>query len=242
MKTVYELLFVIGALGFLAMTALGFAHSGHGGARGLSRGGPGGGGHSGGGHSGGGHSHSGHSGGGHGVRHQALGSPKIARTAPGSGLKSAKGVKTGRTRNLSPWFAISPLDLFSFALGAGAVGILARGLLQGNGLAAAAVVGALVFNFGLVKPLMGALLRFASRPSEGLEGAVAQEAEAITRFDDAGRGLVRLILDGQAVQLLATLDSSELASGIQVAKGDPVIVTEVDPTRNTCRVTRELAL
>jgi len=103
-----------------------------------------------------------------------------------------------------------------------------------------AVLGALAFNFGVVKPAMGFVIKFVSKPSDGLEGVVAHTAEAITRFDSAGRGLVKITLDDQNVQLLATLDSAELHHGVQVNKGDEVVVIEVDSAKNTCRVSKEL--
>jgi hypothetical protein len=77
---------------------------------------------------------------------------------------------------------------------------------------------------------------------EGLSGAVAKVAEAATPFDSSGRGVVKLILDGRIVQLLATLDASEMSHGVTVSRGDQVVVIDVDPTRNTCRVTREFGL
>jgi hypothetical protein len=88
---------------------------------------------------------------------------------------------------------------------------------------------------------MGMFLKFASTPSEGLEGAIARPAEAISGFDAQGRGIVRLSLDGQVVQLLARLDSTEVARGVHVARGDEVIVTEVDSAKGSCRVTKELS-
>jgi len=147
-----------------------------------------------------------------------------------------------KVKSLKSWFALSPLDIFSYALGAGAVGILFGHTVSPAILPFLAALGALVFNFAIVKTIISGLLRFATQPSEGLEGMVAHPAEAITRFDESGRGLVRLCLDGQNVQLLATLDSTERDNGVHVSKGDRVLVTEVDPVRNTCRVTRELAL
>jgi len=89
---------------------------------------------------------------------------------------------------------------------------------------------------------MNKMLGFASDPCEGLEGAVAKGAIAATRFDQTGRGLVKLTVDGQTVQVLATLDQDELARGISVAQGDSLTVLDVDPKRNTCRVTREMAI
>lgn len=149
-------------------------------------------------------------------------------------------VKAFKGKSGYSWWVITPLDLFAMSLGAGAAGTLLQKTLEPGPLVAAAVSGAALFNFGIVKPLMSALLKFASRESHGLEGSVAHPAEAATRFDDHGRGLVRLSLDGQIVQLLATLESEEQARGVQVAKGDSVTIVEVDASRNTCRVTREL--
>jgi hypothetical protein len=98
-----------------------------------------------------------------------------------------------------------------------------------------------MMDFVLVKPLFKVAFGFASNPAEGLEGMVSQSGEAATGFDRDGKGLVKLCLDGQTVQVLATLDQSELEAGVKVRKGDPLIVIEVDSRRNVCRVTRELA-
>lgn len=85
-------------------------------------------------------------------------------------------------------------------------------------------------------------MRFASQPTAGLEGLVAKPAEAITNFDERGMGMVKLIMDGQIVQLLATLEPGELAQGMRVRKGDQVVLLDVDPHKNTCCVTRELSI
>ena len=127
-------------------------------------------------------------------------------------------------------------------MGAGLVGIVTRHLLSDPARALAAIAGALVMNFLIVRPMFAFGLKFASKPSEGLEGTVANVAHAITRFDEKGKGLVRLTLDGQVVQLLANLEPTELDRGVKVEKGDEVIVTQVDSVRNTCCVTREFSL
>lgn len=101
-----------------------------------------------------------------------------------------------------------------------------------------AILGALVLNHALIKPLIGFLLGFASKPSEGLEGTVAHEAEAITGFDARGQGLVSLVVDGESVQVLARLQPGESGS---VRKGDRVVVLDVDPVKNQLTVTRELS-
>jgi hypothetical protein len=93
----------------------------------------------------------------------------------------------------------------------------------------------------MIRPLMSIMLRFASQPSEGLEGEVASLAEVVTNFDSQGRGMVKLCLDQQNVQLLAYLEPDELSAGVKVRRGEPVVIVSVDPKRNTCRVSRELA-
>lgn len=139
------------------------------------------------------------------------------------------------------WWLISPLDIFSLSLGAGGVGLIGERKVDANLLILLAIVGALVFDLAVIKPIINFVARFASPPSEGLEGMVAQSGVAVTKFDEKGRGLVKLILDGQEVQVLASLDDDELIRGVSVRRGDTVTILEVDPNRNTCRVTRELA-
>ena len=224
---VYLMLLFIGSLGFVSMTVLGFLHGGsgsHAGSHPLS-----------------GHSH-------------ALSSPSHAHAAlahhnSGALVRGAKapapahtqGTSGAKPSSLLNFLVLSPLDIFSFALGAGAVGVACKHVLLGNPLILAAVFGALIFNYGIVKPIMAILLRFSSTPSEGLEGMVAQVATAVTNFDSNGRGLVKVRMDGQISQLLATIDHAELHRGVHVNKGDEVVVIEVDASKNTCRVTRELA-
>lgn len=216
--SVYALLFLLGFFGFVGMAGLSFLHSGH-------------------------DAHTGN----HGSTGEALGSLKALQHAQGARVHHAHGHHHGQggaklaKARFRPWWAISPFDIFAYCTGAGAAGELLRHSLSPGATIAAAVVGALAFNFGLAKPLLNSLLRFESRQSDGLEGSVAHQAEALTRFDAQGRGLVRLALDGQIVQVLAHLDSEERGRGVTVAKGDALLVLDVDATRNTCRVTRELA-
>ena len=165
------------------------------------------------------HSHAGSHG---GIR--ALPNAHGARVHLGAKSPGAKVVRGARS-----WWAISPFDVLAFCVGAGAVGeILRQGGVAPGVTLAAAILGALVFDLGLAKPLLGALLRFESRPSAGLEGSTAQRVEAISRFDAQGRGLVRVALDGQLVQVLAHLDPEERACGVVVAKGDPLLVVDID--------------
>ena len=207
----YALLFLVGFFGFVGMAGMSFLHSGH-------------------------DAHTGN----HGSTGEALGSLRSLQHAARTHHGVAKGGKT--LKGYRPWWALSPFDLMAYCTGAGAVGEI----LRQSGVApplvlAAAVFGALAFDFGVAKPILNTLLRFESRQSAGLEGKVAQQGEAVTRFDAQGRGLVRLDLDGEIVQVLATLDAEERARGVVVARGDPLLILDVDAARNTCRVTRELA-
>jgi hypothetical protein len=241
MKAVYVLLLLIGALGFLAMTFLGLAHgvgmghsvlnghvpsSGHVPAFG--------------------HSHLSALGHGHSPAVHQDGGAAAMPHAPAhhqAGTHAHQDGGTGAHPSVA-WkllMAISPLDIFSLALGFGATGLLLGSLIAANQLVWCAIGGALVFDFVIVKPLMGLMLRFASRPSEGLEGEVSSIGQATTAFDHNGKGLVSLSLDGQFTQLLASLDPSEQQLGVTVSKGDKVVVIEVDSARNTCTVSRELA-
>ena len=60
--------------------------------------------------------------------------------------------------------------------------------------------------------------------------------EAVTGFDRDGHGLVALELDGQVVQVLATLRAADRAAGVRVRAGDRVRVEEIDAARNRCVV------
>lgn len=225
-------LFVVGVVGFTLMALLGFVHGGH----------PQGGGH-GGTHSVGGHGHSslghgGHSVGGHtshvlqaGHGHNA----KPVNTAHGESPAAS-----ARIRSFALIF-VSPLDLFSFCMGAGLVGLLLPPIFTQTTVICLAVVGALLFDFGITRQIMRLMFAFAAKPSEGLEGMIAQSAVAETAFDHEGKGLIKLVLDGQTVQILARLDPTELSQGVHIAKGETVVILEVDAKRNICRVTRELA-
>lgn len=134
----------------------------------------------------------------------------------------------------SPWRVVSPLRLFSLALGAGASGLLA-GLVIASPLlrALAAAAGALAFDALVVRPLWKLLLRFASRPAQTLSSAVGQEAVADSRFDEFGRGIVRVTVDGHVTRLMATLDEV-----VPVSSGERLVVVQIDGASNTCRVAK----
>ena len=145
----------------------------------------------------------------------------------------------GQGRGPSPlWTLLSPLAFFSICLGAGAAGLLLKHSHLPIGLIAlAALLGGAAFYGLLIRPLWNVLFRFASTPSTSLAGTVAHEAEALTRFDAAGKGLVRVTVDGQLVRILATLEPEDRAEGI-VRPGDRLTVTSVDGHTNSCRVAR----
>ncbi|MHB8637353.1 MAG: hypothetical protein ACYC96_12860 [Fimbriimonadaceae bacterium] len=204
-------LFVIGAVGFLTMALLSFGHIG--GMRG------------------------GHHSLGAGA-HPTHGLPGGHLPAHHANLPAhSSGTRSFRLGSMMP----TPIDISSLFLGFGAAGIILGHTLTGAALIAAAVAFALAYNLLLIRPAMNFVMKFVSRESKGLEGSVATEAEALGHFDDHGRGIVRLTLDGQIVQLLATLEPSELARGVSVARGDKLFILEVDAARNMCRVSRDLA-
>ncbi len=207
---IYTTLLLIGLLGLVAQAFLGFSHGGHNGARG--------------GHANTGHANTGHANTGHAhAGHAARGGPR----------------GTSRTeRGPSPlWSWLSPLTIFSLCLGAGATGLLTRPAHWPSLLTAlAALLGGLLFYGGIVRPLWSLIFKFASRPSDALNGMVAHQAEALGHFDGSGRGLVGLSIDGQWVRVLATLETDEDAGAVQ--KGDTLTVVSVDGRANTCRVAR----
>lgn len=177
--------------------------------------------------------HVGHAHVGHGHAHVAHGHVAHGHTAShghGHGHTSHEGASL---------FIPSPLDIFSLVLGAGATGVFLGGRLESRVTIVVAIVGALFFNYLVVRPLMGVLMRFASNPSEGLEGALATVGEAASKFDSHGQGLVKLTIDGQVVQLLGILDSTETNRLEPILPGDPLLVVNVDATRNRCRVIRQ---
>ncbi len=131
---------------------------------------------------------------------------------------------------------LSPRAISTLLLGFGATGLIARPLLGGWPLVGAAIIGALAFERLLARPLWNLLFRFESRPAATLESCVEDRARAVTGFDHDGHGLVALELDGQVVQVLATLRPADRAAGVRVRAGDSVRVEDVDAARNRCTV------
>jgi hypothetical protein len=131
------------------------------------------------------------------------------------------------------------MTLFAGCLGAGATGTLLTGWGVPSGLTAVgAGAGAVGFNALLVRPMMRLVMGFASTPARGLEGALMQRAEAITGFNENGEGLIRALVDGQSVDILARLSEEERRQGARVLRGQTVRIEEVDGRRNRCTVSR----
>jgi hypothetical protein len=136
------------------------------------------------------------------------------------------------------WSLMSPRILFSLALGFGAAGALARRLLPVGGVVelAAAVLGAVLFERFIVTPLWNLTMRFASRPALTLESAIADEATAVTAFDANGEGIISIEVDGQIVQVLATLQPADRSLGVRVRAGQRVRIEDVNAAASRCTV------
>ena len=151
-----------------------------------------------------------------------------------AGVRAIRGGARGGTRLL--WALLSPRALFSLCLGFGASGVVLHTVMGGSVLFAVAVLGALIFELGLMRPLWNFLFRFESAPALTLESCIGDEARAATSFDAQGHGLIALELDGQLVQLLGSLRREDRDAGIRVRAGDPVRIDDVDAERNRCTV------
>jgi len=131
---------------------------------------------------------------------------------------------------------LSPRVLFSFLVGVGATGMLARSFLFEPLLVAAALVGGVAFERFLVGPIWKFIFRFESKPALMLESLVMEEAQAMMDFDAQGQGLIKLELDGQVVQLLGTLAPEERATSRRIRRGDVLRIEDFDAARNRCTV------
>jgi hypothetical protein len=232
---------LLGATGLTAMALSGLGSHGHsGGSHGHLHAGHGHAGHL-------GHGHAGHGQLGHG--HGAAGDAASGHAASGHAAAPGHGVQQSghgqhsvshgehSVAGRALWAIASPRFLFSFALGFGAAGLIARPLLGGPLLAATAVAGAVLFERALVSPLWNFLMRFASNPAQTLESAVTDEATAVTAFDANGDGIVSVEVDGQVQQILATLRADDRRlGGARVRAGQRVRIEEIDAERNRCTV------
>ena len=144
----------------------------------------------------------------------------------------------GDGRSVGQWLLalLSPRVIFSVLVGLGATGLLAREWVGGPLLFGLALAGGLAFEKLLVGPFWNFLFRFSSEPAHTLESAVFDTATAVTGFDGNGQGLVSIELDGQVVQLLATLRPEDRVAGHRVRRGDALLVEEVDGARGRCTV------
>ncbi len=178
-----------------------------------------------------GHSHGTH---GHGPAHDShAGDGHTTHVPAGARHTGVRGASSA-SRLLA---LLQPRVAFSVLVGIGASGLLLRPLIPEPGLLVASLGAGLLFEWGLVAPLWRFLFRFASEPAQTLESVVSDEARAVTSFDANGNGLVAVELDGQVVQLLATLNTTERAAARKVRAGDRLRIEAVDDTRNRCTVT-----
>jgi hypothetical protein len=210
----YLVALATGGTGLAVMALGGLSHGGH----------DGHGGHAGahghtGGHGGGGGHHVGHAH--HGAHHAHAGHDAHASHGDhgGSHLLSY----------------LSPRVLFAGLVGFGAGGLLAAPLGEPWRFAAG-ILAAVAFEALLVGPLWRFLFRFESRPAVTLDSAIEDDARAVTGFDANGCGLVAVDVDGQVVQLLATLDADGRSRGVRIRTGDLVRISEIDPARGSCVV------
>jgi hypothetical protein len=195
-------------------------------------------------HDGHGHAANGHGTHGHAHGH-AHGGDMHAGDAPGGHAHFTHVIagvgRRGSTRGSSAASRVlallQPRVAFSVLVGFGAAGLLLRAVLAEPALLAVALGAGLAFEWLLVAPVWRFLFRFASSPAATLESLVTDEARAVTGFDANGHGLVAVELDGQVVQLLATLNASERATARKVRAGDRLRIEAVDDTRNRCTVT-----
>jgi hypothetical protein len=213
---VYGFSLALGATGLAAMAIGGLAHVGH---DGHGHAGQGHGGHAHGGNGHAGHAHTAEMHAGH--AHGAAAHAAPAHPAPAH----------------ASWFfsLFSPRVLFALLIGFGAGGLLASPLGE-PWRAGAAVLAAAAFEGLLVGPLWRMLFRFESSPAVTLESAIEDDARAVMGFDANGQGLVALDVDGQVVQLLATLTAEDRARGARVRSGDLVRVSSIDAARHRCTV------
>jgi translation initiation factor IF-1 len=207
----YVISLAAGATGLAAMAVVGLSHTGHAGHTGHT--------HAAGGARGGHPAHAGHAG-------------------PGAEAGHAHGGRGSRAGDHgASWTQslLSPRVLFALLVGFGAGGLLAQPLGEPWRLGAA-ILGAAAFEALLVGPIWRFLFRFESNPAATLESAIEDDARAVTGFDANGNGLVAVDVDGQIVQLLATLVPDDRARGVRIRSGDVVRIADVDAARGRCTV------
>lgn len=219
----FLILFLVGFVGLATMAVIGFGHHGdHGGHGGHGH-------HDGGGlHLGHGHVGHGHVGHGHHGGHAHAGHGHAGHHHEGH----------AHDARFTLLAFLSPRVIFAFALGAGAAGLIVRPLIGSVFALGIAVLAGVVFELALARPLFRLADRFVSRPALTIESALYDEAEAVTGFNAAGEGMIRLNMDGQVRQVLAVLTSAERAAGVRVRAGEKLRVEEVNAVQNKCVVSR----
>ena len=226
----YTFALTLGGVGLGVMALSGFAqaaHSGHAQAHGHAHGG--------------GHSHVGVHGVSHGQAHGSSQAPShlhdVDGPIHGHGHTHAVPAARGGHSTSRMLALLSPRVVFSVLVGFGATGLVLRPLLGEPALLAASLGGGVGFEWLVVSPLWRFLFRFASAPAQTLDSCVSDEARAVSGFDANGHGLVAVELDGQVVQLLATLNATERSAARNVRTGDRLRIEAVDTARNRCTVT-----
>jgi hypothetical protein len=218
----YGFCLALGGTGLAAMAVGGLAQLGHVGHGGHSAHG----GHA----SHAGHTHAGHAHTGQHSAHAGHGASHAAHAQHAHHAQQANEQGAGWIMSL-----LSPRVLFALLVGFGAGGLLAAPLGEPWRIGAA-VLAAAAFEGLFVGPLWRMLFRFESAPAATLESAIEDDARAVMGFDANGQGLVALDVDGQIVQLLATLAPDDRARGARIRSGDVVRVSSIDAARNRCTV------
>ncbi len=134
--------------------------------------------------------------------------------------------------------ARTPRVLFGLMLGFGVGGTAAEPLAEPWRLLVA-LMAAGAFEFFMFGPTWRFI--FEPKPALTLASAIGKAARAIAGFDQIGSGLVAVDVDGEVVQLRATLSSEERERGVRIHGGDMVRIAEVDALRRRCVVTLPLA-
>jgi hypothetical protein len=217
---VYGFCLALGGTGLAAMAVGGLAHVGH---------------HGDGGH--GGHGHAAHGDTAHlGHAHTGTSHAVHGHAAHAGNGQHGHDTQHGYAHGTA-WLQslLSPRVLFALLIGFGAGGLLALPLGE-PWRAGAAILTAAAFEGLFVGPLWRMLFRFESTPALTLESAIEDDARAVMGFDANGQGLVALDVDGQVVQLLATLSADDRARGARVRSGDLVRVSSIDAARHRCIV------
>lgn len=132
----------------------------------------------------------------------------------------------------------SPLNLFGVVLMIGGLGLAARPFLSGAALPIAAFLGGAILGVVVVRPLHRIIARSATQREHLMDEMISESAEALSNFE-SGRGLVRVKVDGEYVQLTARLTESD--QNAEVVEGDWLLITTIDAAHGSCVVTTDLS-